>query len=175
MKRLSLRAIVVSAILLTFGACTQRILDFTLVSSKNVDMSRACNFQKGKTRIEGKDMAHWIIVIPTRVVSIKEALDRAIESTPGCVALMDGVIYTRFWWIPYVYGREYAIVEGTPLIDPGLVKHTHEIPAYGKIELDNSGKLRRVTSISEAEYLAAREKIVKGSTSTRFRTNQSVN
>ena len=36
-------------------------------------------------------MVHWIIFIPTGTVNIKEALDKAIESTPG-VALLDGVI-----------------------------------------------------------------------------------
>jgi hypothetical protein len=93
------RLFVLSFTALMFNSCTQRILDFTLVSSKNIDMSRAASFVKGNTRVKGVDMVHIIIFIPTGTINIKEAVDKAIESTPGCVALLDGVIYTKFFFM----------------------------------------------------------------------------
>jgi len=100
--------------------CTYRFVDFTAISSKNVDLSRGADLIRGKNRVTGKDTAHIIVFIPTGRPDAKEALDRAIESTPGGVALMDGVISTNFWYIPYIYGQQSVIVEGTPLIDPKL-------------------------------------------------------
>ena len=93
------RLFVLSFTALMFNSCTQRILDFTLVSSKNIDMSKAASFVKGNTRVKGVDMVHIIIFIPTGAINIKEAVDKAIESTPGCVALLDGVIYTKFFFM----------------------------------------------------------------------------
>jgi hypothetical protein len=51
---------------------------------------------------------------------MKEAIDQAIESKPGAVALVDGVVYQKIWYIPYIYGQSGFTVEGTPLIDPAL-------------------------------------------------------
>ena len=52
----------------------------------------------------------------------EEALDKAIESTPGAVGLVDGVITHYSWYIPYIYGENWYEVDGTPLIDPVLLK-----------------------------------------------------
>jgi hypothetical protein len=153
------------------SSCSQRVLDFTLISSKNIDLSKAATFVKGKDRVEGKDMVHWIIFIPTGTVSIKEALDRAIESTPGCVALLDGVIYTKFWWIPYIYGKQSATVEGTPLIDPSLAFNSNDIPTYGKIELNKDGEIKSVSNISSTEFYAFKNKIVKNTKGTKFKNS----
>ena len=160
-----------SIVAIIFSSCSRRILDFTLISSKNVDLSKGASFERGKSRVEGEDKIHWIIFIPTGTVSIKEALDKAIESTPGCVALLDGVIYTKFWWIPYIYGQQRATIEGTPLIDPSLVYNSGEVPTYGKIELDKNGKVKSVENISSTEYLALKGKIVKDSKVTKFNSS----
>ncbi len=103
------------------AGCSQRIVDFTAISTKNIDWSKAASFERSKNRVEGTDKVHWIVVLPTGRPHMKEAIDRALENTPGSVALLDGVVKTRFWYIPYVYGRQYITVEGTPLIDPSLV------------------------------------------------------
>lgn len=116
MKKLTLLA--AAAVLLS--GCTHRYMDFTTISSKNMDMSRGAEFERGTKRVIGEDKAHIIVFIPTGQPNPKEALDRAIESTPGAVALQDGVITQKFWWIPYIYGQTSVEVEGTPLIDPRL-------------------------------------------------------
>lgn len=156
---------------LLFGSCSHRVLDFTLISSKNVDITKSASFVRGKNRVSGNDMVHWIIIVPTGTVSIKKALDRAIESTPGCVALLDGVIYTKFWWIPYIYGQQEASIEGTPLIDPSLADNGSDIPKYGKIELDRNGEIKYSEHISFTEYFALKDKIAKNSKEMKFVTS----
>ena len=111
-----------SMILLGLANCYQRLTDFTVISSKNVDLSRASDFKRGKDRVIGKDLKHIIIFIPTGRPDAKEALDKAIETTPGAVALADGAITSHWWYIPYIYGRQWFEVEGTPLIDQKLLK-----------------------------------------------------
>ena len=171
MKNFKLTLLSLSIVALIFSSCSHRVLDFTLISTKNVDLSNGASFERGKQRVEGEDLVHWIIFIPTGTVSIKEAVDRAIETTPGCVALVDGVIYTKFWWIPYIYGQQSATIEGTPLIDPNLAFNSNDVPTYGKIELDKNGKVKSVEEISSTEYLAYKGKIVKDSKETKFKSS----
>jgi hypothetical protein len=107
--------------LFLLSGCSTRVADFTIISSKNIDLSKGMNFKRGSTRVKGEDLKH-IIIIPTTHPNAKEAMDKAIESVPGCVALTDGVLNHNLWWIPYIYGQESYEVEGTPLIDPDLLK-----------------------------------------------------
>ncbi len=169
MKNLSNILLISSLFLLS--SCSHRVLDFTLISSKNVDLSKGASFVRGKNRVEGKDMVHWIVIFPTGTVNIKEAVDKAIESTPGCVALLDGVIYTKFWWIPYIYGQQSATIEGTPLIDPSLAKNNDNLPAFGKIELDKNGDIKTIVNLSSEEYLIYRNRIIADSKEVKFNNN----
>ena len=113
---------VLAATLLLLSGCSHRVVDFTTISSKNMELNRAAEFKRAPNRVVGQDTAHIISFIPTGIPNTKEALDRAIESEPGAVALLDGVITRTFWWIPYIYGQESVKVEGTPLIDPKLLE-----------------------------------------------------
>ena len=155
--------------IILFSSCSNRVLDFTIVSTKNVDMSKASSFKRGSQRVMGQDKAHIIIIMPSKSVSIKEAVDKAIENVPGCVALLDGVIYTKFWWIPWIYGQSAAIVQGTPLIDTSIAQYqTNEIPAFSKIELDEKGEIKNVESITKDEYIALKNKIIKDTKKVKF-------
>lgn len=174
MKNLKFSLIVLSITAFIFSSCSHRVLDFTLISSKNVDLTKGASFVRGKNRVEGTDMIHWVIIIPTGSVNIKEAVDRAIESTPGCIALLDGVIYSKFWYIPYIYGQQSATIEGLPLIDPSLATNSEETPAYGKIELDKNGEIKKVESLTSGEYYALKGKIVKESQEIRFENSEQI-
>jgi hypothetical protein len=105
---------------LAMAGCTTRIVDYTLLSTKNVDLSRAGTFKRGPNRITGVDSQLIILLIPNRgPANLKAAVDDAIESVPGAVALVDGVVYTRNWDAILV-GENAIIAEGTPLIDPSI-------------------------------------------------------
>tara|TARA_R100000935_G_scaffold29362_1_gene49668 strand:- start:24214 stop:24723 length:510 start_codon:yes stop_codon:yes gene_type:complete len=151
------------------SSCAYRITDFTIISTKNVDLSKASTFTRGKTRNEGVDKAHIILWIPFGRPNLKEAIDRAIEATPGAVALVDGVVYSKTWWA-LVYGQTKIIVEGTPLIDPALAT-TFEMPEYSIATLDRNGEVKEISEISEEEYLKMKDEIVKTTDSKEFKNS----
>ncbi len=107
--------------LLSGAGCTTTIVDFTIVSTKNIDLSRAGEFERSPHMVRGNDVAHWVTIFPLGSPEMKPAIDRAIQSVPGCVALVDGRIRERFWYIPFIYGQDAIIAEGTPLIDPNMI------------------------------------------------------
>lgn len=150
-----------------FSSCSRRVFDFTIVSTKNIDLSEAHNFQQSIERSDGTSSVYWVIVIPLGIPDMKDAIDKAIESTPGTVALVDGVVYKKSWWT-FIYGYSGYVVEGTPLIDPGFSSDTNEGPVYGKIELDKHGEIQNIESLTYADYLELKGKIVKESRVKRF-------
>ena len=100
----------VLALLLT--GCTNRVLDYTIVSSKNVNLV----LHAGATgpRTEGTDSRIVIFAIPFGNPSIKEATDRAIEAAgPEYDALIDGVISRCY--CAFIFGKSTVNVEGTPI------------------------------------------------------------
>lgn len=118
-------------------SCVTRLGSFTVLSTKNIDWSRAAAFQRMNERVVGEDMYHIIVFIPTKGnASIEEAVDQAIESVPGAVALIDVVVSEKGFWIPYIYGKWGYVVEGTVLLDPQLA-------------VDDSGEQKFYTSFTE--------------------------
>jgi len=144
---------------LLLSSCAYRITDFTIISTKNVDLSKASTFTRGKTRNEGVDKAHIILFIPFGRPHLKEAIDRAIEATPGAVALVDGVVYSKSWWA-ILYGQTKIIVEGTPLMDPALASN-EKMPEYSIAKLDKNGDVKEIAEISKEEYLNMKNDIAK--------------
>lgn len=144
-------------LILLLAGCTTRLIDFTMISTKNIDFSRSANFQRGKTRVEGKDSASIIIIIPTGVPSMKEAIDRAIESVPGAVALVDGVVSSKVFYFPYLFGESTYLVEGTPLIDPALSSIELE-SNYIICRIDGMGGIKETKFVSEEKYLSVKSK-----------------
>lgn len=101
MKKLLIPAVAVVA--LTLSSCNQRLLDFTVISSKNVTL-RLPDDAKGP-RTTGKEMK--MCTAP----QLKSAVDKAIENAgPGYDALIDGVVYQR-----NEFFRTGWVVEGTPI------------------------------------------------------------
>ena len=102
MKKLILPAILVVASM-SLTSCNQRLVDFTVISSKNVTL-RLSEDGKGP-RAEGKDMKMC------GTPELKEAIDKAIENAgPGYDALIDGVVYQR-----NEFYRMGWVVQGTPI------------------------------------------------------------
>ena len=144
---------------LLFAGCTTRLVDYTVISTKNIDWSRANSFQRAKGRTEGKDTAHIIIIIPTGVPNMKEAIDRAIESVPGGVALVDGVLSSNAWYIPYIYGQSSYVIEGSVLVDPQLAQvGTDE--EYLVVRMDKDGSIKTRESISLEEYESTKSSVL---------------
>lgn len=114
MKRLVF-ALVVASIALLAAGCTQRLTDFTIISTKNTALASLA--EKAPARIEGSDCVPWIIW-QWGNPNLKEAIDDAIEQAgQGYDALSDGVVsYTTKG---FIFGAICYEVEGTPIRKAG--------------------------------------------------------
>jgi len=139
------------------SGCVTRLGDFTLISTKNVDLSKGASFQRGQSRVKGEDVATIIIFIPTGVPNMKTAIDKAIESVPGGIALLDAVLSQKAWW--FIFGQSGYVVEGTPLIDPALKLSTKLPSNYIFSKLDKKGNLVETKYLSKAEFEATKKKL----------------
>lgn len=148
--------LVVAALL---ASCTTRLIDFTVLSSKNVDLSKAGTFERGKSRVEGKDVTYLILFIPTGIPNMKEAIDRALEKVPGAVALVDGVVSSKFIYF-LVGGMNAYIVEGTPLIDPSLAQGIEMESNFMYCRIDKNGEVESFEYVDEAEYNALKAQLM---------------
>jgi hypothetical protein len=105
--------LLIFTLLFVFNGCTQRLIDYTIISSKQMNMK--VNESARGQRVEGKDGIYWLLFIPFGIPNLKEACDEAIESVgSGYDALIDGVVYTEFWWVFFTGYNGYK-VQGTPI------------------------------------------------------------
>ncbi|MGY5353431.1 hypothetical protein [Wenyingzhuangia sp. IMCC45467] len=142
-------------------SCSQRLHDFTLISTKNIELNELNNLRKSEKRISNEDKTHVIVFIPTKQTKIENAIDKIIENTPGCIALLDVVIHSKFWWIPYIYGQQKFVVEATPLIKENYNSTTSNLPNFGKIYLTKEGNIEKIVSISESEFNIEKNKMIE--------------
>ena len=154
------KAVLVIMASVLMSGCSQQMFDFTIMSTRNIELSKLSALQRSNQRVEGEDKAHFIIVIPTKIIRIDQAVDRTIAATPGCVALLDGTVYHKSWWIPYIYAQERYVVEATPLIDPNYSSAEPVLPKYGRVNFNTNGTLRSIEAISEVAYQAEKEEVI---------------
>ena len=112
MKKIGLILIMLLLIPLVSG-CSRRMIDFTVISSKNMQLQIPSEARG--PRVEGKDMAMILLLIPFGSPNLKEAVDRAIESAgPGYDALVDGVLYRQSYYfvVGGLYGVRGALIRG---------------------------------------------------------------
>lgn len=89
--------------------CTTRLGDFTVISTKNVDVSGL----KPGDRFSGEDCIGMLFsMIPLGEVNWKNAMDQALERGKGDV-MVDVVLTAKGWMIPYVWGQQCMEITGT--------------------------------------------------------------
>ena len=143
-------------------SCSQRMMDFTIISSKNVELSKFASYERADIRVEGEDTKPIIIIVPTGYPDGKEALDNAIESFPGAVALLDGVFTYKWFYIPYIYGQYRYVIEGTPLYDP--VKRAaieNQVNDYSVCILDKDGNIEKNVQLQKSDYIKFKSEVIK--------------
>lgn len=96
-------------IALMFVGCSQRLGDFTIASTRNVDIG--ANYVRVERSVEGRSMRPIIIVIPLGYPNLEEAIDDALGRVDG--ELMTNVVINYNWfYIPYIYGQYVYTVKG---------------------------------------------------------------
>ena len=133
--------------------CVTRLGTFTVISTRNIEWSRAGEYQRNPRRVIGEDTAHIIIIIPTRMnVTIEEAVDNALNQIPGAVALVDVALRYTSFYIPYIYGKMAYIIEGSTLIDPKLVSLEESTSSEYIVLYTNDGRNFSQRNIDQEEY-----------------------
>ena len=92
--------------------CSYRMGDMTLVSTRNIAKEKI-DLSKTSSQgvFEGVDYRHIIIFIPTGIANIEEAIDKALDAGGGSF-MTDVVLYYKWWYIPYIYGRTSMVAKG---------------------------------------------------------------
>lgn len=89
--------------------CTTRLGDFTVISTKNVDVSGV----KPGDRFSGEDCVSMLFgMIPMGEINWKNAMDQALERGKGDV-MVDVVLTAKGWAIPYIWGQQCMEIAGT--------------------------------------------------------------
>ncbi|HEV8539042.1 MAG TPA: hypothetical protein VGR15_09020 [Bacteroidota bacterium] len=101
MKQIFISSIVVAMVSMLLTACSQRIGDFTIISSKNVDIGG--KYTKVDGRFEGSDSRPSILGIPLGTPDLKQAVDNCIEAGKG--DLITNAVLHSSWWTAIVYGQ----------------------------------------------------------------------
>ena len=107
--------VITTVTLLVVGCTSQRIGDFTLLSTKNIDITQMDTFERVGSRQDARDMKNSFAVYVGAVPSMEEAVDEAMEQIPGCRALVDVSVKV----VNRAFSSGYEI-EGECLVDPAL-------------------------------------------------------
>ncbi len=105
---------------LGLNSCTTRVMDYTILSTRNVDLTGSKYLVQSPDLVKGYDTVAYILIIPTGRLSIKDAIDDAINKVPGCVALANVKIYQTAVPLILVNTVSY-VVEGNPIIDKRIL------------------------------------------------------
>lgn len=154
-KFLSLGFVILISLMVVLPSCSRRVLDFTIVSTRNINLSKIGTFVRSAERTDGYDVKHILIFVPFSMLDVKLAIDRAIDAVPGCVALVDCVVHTQGFWA-LIYGQVTMIAEGTPIIDPSLLTNEkaslYKDNDYLMVKLDRKGKINKVEPIDKKYF-----------------------
>lgn len=96
------------------AGCSTRVADLTLVSTKNIDLSKATlDIRKGR-RVKGEDCTIALLgLIPLGIPNLENAMDDALEKGRGNV-MVDQVTYRSGVYF-VLASRSCVRVEGTVL------------------------------------------------------------
>ena len=95
------------ASLLVLDACSTRLGDFTVLSTKNVDVSGV----KQGDRFTGEHCINTVLGFPLGEVNWKTAMDQALEKGKGDL-MVDAVVSSKAWSV-IVFGEMCIVMEGT--------------------------------------------------------------
>ena len=150
--------VVLVGISVLISSCTTTKVEelgrFTIISSKNVDISRLGEMKRSSTKVETRRLNAKGLFIKDVMLSenyqLENALDSALEQIPGAVAMVDAKV-------EYFYHKGFGKTqwgykfEGTALIDPSLAGTETSLSENDTIYFLSKGK-DNIALISEEEY-----------------------
>lgn len=98
-------------VLVIASGCTTRLADFTMISTRNVELDRVDLDSLPRTRgVSGEDSRFIFLFIPFGSPHLEEAIDDALEKGGGDV-MTDAVMSSTIWW--FLIGQNTLRVKGT--------------------------------------------------------------
>lgn len=149
------KALAVLIFLAIVGGCSSNTLDFTLISTKPIDLQAMASYQRQSTPFIQQYTTDIIILFPSKHLDINSIIDMTLELIPGAVALVDGSISHDWWWIPYIYGQNGYTVVGTALIDPSKLSDAESINQRIIARVDEAGTVASIEAVNEETFLQA--------------------
>jgi hypothetical protein len=148
----------ISAMVLVFitvlNGCATQIGQFTMATTKNVDLSRLGEFSRTTREIKAQDSSIFILGFQVKTAKMNAALDKALSKIPGAVAMVDVRISTKS--TPLLIVRlESFIVSGTALVDPKIVSaETSERNEHPQlVKFTEEGKIIETVALTNEEYI----------------------
>jgi len=99
---------VIAFVAASFVGCAQRIGDFTLISTKNVDIGG--KYKKLDGRYTGEDAKGMLLFIPLGTPNLKTAVDNCIENGKG--ELITNAVLESSFWTAIVWSEQKFVVTG---------------------------------------------------------------
>lgn len=93
--------------LFVLNGCSLRLGDFTVLSTKNVDVSGV----KQGDRYSGEHCINTVLGFPLGEINWKTAMDRALEKGKGDL-MIDAVVSNKYWTV-ILFGEMCIVIEGT--------------------------------------------------------------
>jgi len=151
---------------MTVVGCATRILDLTIASTQNMDLSRAGEFQRTANEVKGYDtICSRILFFDVKIgkIDMKEAIDSALRRVPGAVALVNFRLNQRKLNF-LLFALDQYVVTGNALVDPNIITFGNNeglLPEL--VTFDKTGIIERVqiTQDEYNQYLAIAEYKVK--------------
>lgn len=145
--------------LLCLAGCSSHVANFSIVSTKGVNLRSWAASKRGDSPVTGNAIAHIIVIFPIGKANISDAIDKALASVPGAVALVDAKVTYRTFALPPMppsaYTQNAYLVEGVPLIltnKPAADKSTPETANHFVVRFDHVIEAFKATSLTPAEF-----------------------
>jgi hypothetical protein len=145
----------VLAMSIVFAGCATKIMDLTVASTKNVDLSRMGEFQRSGQEIKGTSTRLSSILFFTvnlGKIDMEVAMDNALKKIPGAVALVDFTLNHKNLNF-LLFGLEQYVVTGIALVDPNIVSSgggAKNLPEL--VKFDETGDVIERTQITIDEF-----------------------
>lgn len=104
-----MRHCILIGIVFALQGCSRRIMDFTMISTRNIEMS---GFSEPQRRVKGTSCVP-VIFGPLGVPNMEDAIEDAIDEVPGADALVDGVLTQQN--NSFLFGSYCYVIEGSPI------------------------------------------------------------
>ncbi len=103
--------ILCSFLLLSGSACSVRLADLSVISTRNINLDRQdLDKLPQAKRVVGKDSVFIFLFIPFGRPVLEDAIDDALDKADGDI-MIDAVIHMHSWW--FLVGQNTMQVKGT--------------------------------------------------------------